>query len=306
MELSSWFVIINPKAGNGNALKQWPKIKMLLNASQFNFKFAFTEYKNHAATLTTNAINEGFKNLICVGGDGTLHAIVNGLMLENTTESSLITIGIIPIGTGNDWVKTYSIPTKIEDAIQRIKKKNKKSQDIGKIDFLHSKKQPLYFNNLAGIGFDGLVAKKTQKLKHFGKVSYLIAACQALLTFKNFKVEVVLKNNHFTSKSLMILVGLCQYSGGGMRLTNNPNPKDGLFDVTNVKDFNTWNFITNLHKLYNGKVHTVKKVKTFKTDMLIIKRNLEKNKLYIQADGEVLEAENIKISILKKAFSFYC
>ena len=306
MPHSKWYVIINPKARNGSALKQWPKIEAQLKTAGFNFQFAFTEYIGHAAKLVINATNKGFRNIICVGGDGTLHAVVNGLMLQKEVESSTIIIGFIPIGTGNDWAKTYNIPKKTDEAIQLIKNNNIGIQDIGKIDFLESKNPSVYFNNLAGIGFDGLVAKKTEKLKHLGKLSYIIAACQSLLNFKNFEVEIVCKNNRFTTNSLMVLAGLCKYSGGGMRLTNSPNPVDGLFDVTNVTNFNIWNFITNLPKLYNGKVQTVKKVKTFKTDSVLILINKRKEGFYMQADGEVLAAENINISILQKAFSFYC
>lgn len=305
MDTDNWFVIINPKAANGNALKQWPKIKLLLKASGFNFKFAFTTYKRHATLLTTNAIKEGYKKLICVGGDGTLHAIVNGLMLQTEVNTSAICVGIIPIGTGNDWVKTYGIPTKIEEAILVIKNKTIKVQDIGKIDFLESKKQSLYFNNLAGIGFDGVVAKKTEKLKHLGKFAYIIAACRALISFKNFEIEIVYKNNRFTTNSLMVVVGLCQYSGGGMQLTNTPNPVDGLFDITNVTNFKIWDFVTNLPKLYNGKAASIKKVKTFKTNTLLLLPNTKQKDFYIQADGEVIKAENIKVTLLKNAFSFY-
>jgi YegS/Rv2252/BmrU family lipid kinase len=306
MDPSNWFVIINPKAGNGTALKQWPKIQSLLIANHFSFQFEFTDNKGHATVLTIKAVNNGFEKIICIGGDGTLHAVVNGLMRQNKVESSSIPIALIPIGTGNDWAKTYKIPRTIEAAIQLLKTPNIKVQDVGKIDFLDSKKPSVYFNNLAGIGFDGLVAKKTETLKHFGKLSYLVAACQCLASFQNFEVEIIYANNRFTTQSLMVLIGLCQYSGGGMRLTNSPNASDGLFDVTNVTNFNIWNFITNLPKLYNGKIKSAKKVNTFKTNNLILLTNKRFENLYIQVDGEVVVAENISISIQKKAFSFYC
>lgn len=303
---SKWFAIINPKAGNRSALKQWPKIESQLISKGFNFEFAFIEYVGHATKLVINAADKGFRNIICIGGDGTLHAVVNGLMVQKVVKSSAICIGVIPIGTGNDWAKTYAIPNKTIEAIQLIKKNITKIQDVGQIEFLDSKKPSVYFNNLAGIGFDGLVAKRTEKLKHLGKFSYLIAACQTLLTFKNFKVEILYKNNRYTTKSFMVLVGLCTYSGGGMRLTKTPNPEDGMFDIANVTNFNAWNFITSLTKLYNGKAHTIKKVETFKTDSILIRSNNYSNNLYIQADGEILEAENISITIKENAFSFYC
>ena len=305
MKPTHWFIIINPKAANGFALKQWPIIKKQLKVTLFNFEFAFTQHVGHATSLTLNAVNKGFRNIICVGGDGTIHEVINGLMLQKVTVSSPINLGVIPIGTGNDWAKNYNIPHDHNSAINLIKNNNIKIQDIGEIEFLDSKKPSIYFNNLAGIGFDGLVAKKTEKLKYLGKLSYLVAACHALLTFRNFNVEIVSNNSRFKTRSLMVLIGICSYSGGGMRLTSNPNPQDGLFDVTNVINFTIWDFIINLPKLYNGKVETAKKVKTFKTDNILILSNKRKRDIYIQADGEVIPAENIKITLHKKALSFY-
>jgi len=303
---SSWFVIINPSAGNGSALKQWPNIKSLLSTNNFNFQFAFTNYPEHATILVLKAVKIGFRKIICIGGDGTLHHIVNGLMRQKVVASSAIPIGVIPIGTGNDWTKTYNIPKKIDIAIQLIKRNTIRVQDIGKIEFLDANKQAVYFNNLAGIGFDGLVAKKAEKLKCFGRFSYLIAACQALLTSKNFEVEIVYKNRCITTKSLMVLIGLGRFSGGGMCLTNTPDPSDGLFDISNVINFKILDFILNLPKLYNGRIDKAKKVNTFKTDWLLIRIKNDLNNLYLQTDGEVLVAENLSITLLKNAFSFYC
>lgn len=105
-----WFVIINPTSGNGSSKRKWPRIKALLNAEYFDFDYAFTEYENHSVLLVQIAVKQGFKKIISVGGDGTLHNIINGIQRQNTVNSSYIQIGVIPIGTGNDWIKTYNIP----------------------------------------------------------------------------------------------------------------------------------------------------------------------------------------------------
>ena len=74
--------------------------------------------------MVQNAIKIGFRNIISVGGDGTLHHVVNGIMMQRYVKTSDITISVIPLGTGNDWVKTYNIPTSIKEAIEIIYKKN--------------------------------------------------------------------------------------------------------------------------------------------------------------------------------------
>ena len=103
----------------------------------------------------------------------------------------------------------------------------------------------------------------------------------------------------------MILIGLCGYSGGGMKLTKNPNPFDGFFDVSIAKDFSKLDILLNASKLYNGKIVDFKKVVPLKTTSIEIK--IEEDKLpYIQADGEIIGKGGFKASILPKTFRFYC
>ena len=103
----------------------------------------------------------------------------------------------------------------------------------------------------------------------------------------------------------MILIGLCKYSGGGMQLTKSPDPLDGLLDLTIAKDLNKFEIIKNLAKLFNGTITNHKKVTTLKTKCVTIEIN-QKMAPYIQADGELIGTGNIEVSIIKKAFSFYC
>jgi len=299
-----WFVIINPTSGNGSSKTLWPKIEALLLTYQFNFEYAFTEHEKHSIDLIQQTVNQGYKDFICVGGDGTLHNIVNGIMLQNTVTSSSINIGVIPIGTGNDWVKTHDIPKDIEAAIKIIKNGNINQQDLGKIQFSNSSKPPVYFNNLAGVGFDGYVVSKVGKYKRFGPLAYLLGTLMGLSSFKNFKTEVIINSEVYSANSLMVLIGLCQYSGGGMQLTKTPDPFDGRFDISLAGDFSTWDILKNTLKLFNGRIVNFKKVKNFKSEHISVKITQEP-KPYIQADGELIGTGDFAISIIPRAFSFY-
>ena len=299
-----WFAIINPTSGNGSSRQKWPQIKTLLESYNFDFDFAFTEHENHSQELIQQAIENGFYNIICVGGDGTLHNIVNGIMNQTNVSSNQVPIGMVPIGTGNDWIKTHNIPNDFEKAIQLIKTGNKKIQDLGKIEFLDEDRNPVFFNNLAGVGFDGFVVSKVHKYKHFGALAYLTGAALGLFSFKNFKSKVVVDNKEINSKTLMVLVGLCNYSGGGMQLTKNANPFDGLFDISIAKDIGKLDVIKNLTKLFNGKIVNHKKVETLKNEAISIIID-EEDLPFIQADGELIGQGNINLSVVPKAFSFY-
>ena len=303
--LKKWFVIINPTSGNGSCNKHWPKIERLLKIYDFDFQFAFTKHAKHSSLIVQQAIENDITNIISVGGDGTLHNIINSIMSQNQKAPTTITVGIIPIGTGNDWVKTHNLPKDFEKAIQLIKNGQTKLQDVGKIEFFNSNIKPVYFINLAGIGFDGFVVSKVKKYKRFGALSYFIGAIFSLLSFKNFQSKVRLNSKEVFGKTLMILIGLCKYSGGGMQLTKTPNPFDGFFDVSIAKNLSKLDVVKNMSKLFNGDIINYKKVETHKCDTITIEI-IDNNIPFIQADGELIGTGNIKVSIIAKSFRFCC
>lgn len=301
----SWFVIINPTSGQGSSKKSWPKIKKLLEAYNFTFNFTFTSYPKHSIRLVQEAISQNTKHIICVGGDGTIHNIVNGIMSQTKVPSYKVHVGVIPIGTGNDWVKTHNISYDFETAIKQIKKNIIVTQDIGKLVVGNNKKTPVFFNNLAGIGFDGYVVSTVEKYKRFGALAYLYSSILGLFSFKNFNATLSVESETVSGKNLMILVGLCKYSGGGMQLTKNSNPLDGLLDITIAQNLSKFEIIKSLSKLFNGNITNHKKVKTLKAASVAVQINQEELP-FIQADGELIGKGNIKVSIITKAFSFYC
>lgn len=305
-ELSKkWLVILNPTSGNGKSKRRWPEIKRLLELHQFDYQLVVTEFSKHSITLVHDYVDKGFKDIICIGGDGTLHNIVNGIMSQSKVPSHTIHVGIIPIGTGNDWVKTYNIPTNIHAAIKTILRGNLLCQDIGKITFTAQRSNPVYFNNVAGIGFDGYVVSKSNLFKYLGSCSYFLGALIGLSSYKNFNADISINSNVLGSSStLMTVVGLCKYSGGGMILTQKANAFDGLFDVSIAKNLSKFEIIKNLRHLFNGKITNHNKVISLKTKAIGLEIH-GKNFPFVQADGELLGTGNIEIHVIEKAWSFY-
>lgn len=105
----NWFVIVNPTSGNGKFLKKLNFIKKQFQKNNIDITMVITKYIHHEKTLVQQAIIDGFTKFISVGGDGTLHHIINGIMQQNIVKTSEIKVAVIPVGTGNDWVKTYKI-----------------------------------------------------------------------------------------------------------------------------------------------------------------------------------------------------
>lgn len=299
---TNWFLIVNPTSGNGKSKKNWRKISDELKKQNILFSFAFTEYYKHEEILVENAIKKGFTKIISVGGDGTLHHVVNGIMKQKLVETNSIQLAVIPIGTGNDWVKTYNIGTKIEKSIAIISKEKTILQDIGRLETENN--TITYFTNVAGIGYDGYVASKLKKLKSFGGIAYLLSGLYGLLFYKKTKLIIEINNQLLKEKCLMVVFGICKFSGGGMQFTKDVNTSDGLLDITIAKNLTLIDMILNLPKLYNGQIVHHKKVESYKTTSLKITPFLKSEKPFIQADGELINSGSISVSILKKAIQF--
>ena len=297
--LNSFFIVVNPHSGNSNFKKSWEKITYILKLKNINFSYSFTEYRKHEVILVDKAIEQGYRNIISVGGDGTLHHVVNGIMKQRYIKTSKIKLGVIPLGTGNDWIRTYNIPNSIKKSIDVILKNTTVLQDIGCLTLLNGKKE--YFNNLAGTGYDGYVVKNLNYLKKMGSLAFLVSGLYSLFSYKKTKYKIIINNKTINEQCLMILFGICKYSGGGLRVTKDPNPKDGLLDITIVKNISFLDLLFNIPKLYNGDIIHHRKVTNYKTRELKILDNYNST---IEADGEIIGNGSLNVTIKQNAVLF--
>ena len=298
--INSWFLIANPTSGNRKFSKYWKEIQQLLKDKNINYSFAITEYSKHEIELVQDAIQQGFKNIISVGGDGTLHHVVNGIMMQRYVKSSDITIAVIPVGTGNDWIKTYNIPNNVKKSIEIIRQKKIILQDIGVLQT--NNKHVRYFNNVAGLGYDGFIVNKLKKLKPFGSLSYLLAGAYGLLFYKKSVFKVSFDKIEVETNCLMTILGICKYSGNGMQFTKDVHTSDGFLDITIAKNITLLDLLLNITKLYNGKFVNHKKVETYKTKEITVQPKISNP--YIQADGELVGTGKVTVKIIEKAIKF--
>ena len=290
-------------SGMGKARKNWNRIQNLLSKHEFNYSFAFSEYSKHETVLVQNAIKNGYRKFISIGGDGTLFHVLNGVMNQEIVSSLEISIGVIPIGTGNDWSRSYFIPRNIEKAILVIKNKKTIVQDVGLVT-LENNNANAYFNTLAGSGFVGHVVHKTNAIKKIGALAFAVGTLLSLAGHKLNAIKASVNNQEIYAKSLLIVVGNLKYAGGGMQLTQNPNGSDGLLDVTIAKNISKIGVIINVLKLFNGKIVNHKNVENFKTTLLKVEITDNSNS-YVIADGEMLGEGNYTIQIIPKAVTYF-
>lgn len=295
--MNTWFVILNPTAGSGKAEKDWPKIEAQLKRARFDFDLHKTARQGHAAELVKEGISKGYRKFLCVGGDGTLHHAMNGIMQQEEISSTEPTLAMIPVGTGNDWVRTYGIPTNYEETIRGIKLGKPFIQDVGLATF-GDQKEERYFINFAGAGFDGYVVKNAGK--RFGKLSYLWGLATCLFSFKTPSLHVEVNDENRQGKFYMTIAGIGQYGGGGMRLMPNAITNDGLLDLTLAGDLSKMDVVSNLGKIFSGKLLSHPKVESIRCKQIII-QPLDDQECWMEADGELLGQGPFEIKIIPSA-----
>ena len=298
-----WFVIVNPNAGKRKGEKDWLEIAAQLTAAKIEFVSVFTEHRGHAVILTRKYIENGYRNIIVVGGDGTLNEVVNGIFTQAHVPTDRVVLAMIPVGTGNDWCRMFNIPNDYKQAIKLITKRKIFIQDTGTIKYVSSEgsEKTRYFINMAGMGFDALVAKKTNKQKDLGKsnpMSYVVNILSSLFLYTSTKVTILLDNEKITSDIFSMSVGICQYNGGGMKQAPGALPDDGLFDMTLIKPIGKFKIIRNIIKLFDGTFTRLPEVSTYRSSKIIIH---SEPRMFMEADGESLGHTPFVFNILHQS-----
>lgn len=308
MENNLWYIIVNPRAGGNKTKEDWPKIESILKEQGFKFEVVITEYMLHATLLAREAIvKRGFRKIISVGGDGTLNEIVNGIFTQNQVKVLDITLGVITVGTGNDWGRMYNLPSSYSEQIKILKKGSTYKHDIGKVSYLqHGENKDHYFINIAGIGYDALVAKKTNIAKQKGAtgvLTYLVSLVTGLFQY-NFNNIVIERDGVelFSGKVFSVSIGICKYNGGGIMQLPNAISNDGLFDVTIIRKVSKFKVIRNITRLYNGTFTKIKEVEMHTGKHFTLK-GIPEESVFLETDGESLGNSPLTFSILERSIN---
>ncbi len=300
--MKEWLAVVNPNAGIGRVRKDWSRISALLEKHGIGFQAVFTKGPLHAIDIVEEHVAQGYRKILAVGGDGTMNEVVNGIFRQQTVPTTDITVGMISVGTGNDWIRTYNIPLDYEDAIRVLKKEKRLVQDAGTVRYYNSNREKMrYFINMAGFGFDGLVAQKTNADKIRGKSNpllYLKNLITSLFIYKSCGTKLIVDGKEVKDKIFSVGVGIGQYNGGGMRQAPDAKTDDGLFDLTVIKDLTKMSVVANVRRLYNGTIKKHKQVECFLCKNILIESD---RPLLLEADGESLGHSPFEFNIVPKS-----
>ena len=299
-----WFVVVNPNAGNGKGKKDWQQISLLLDQAGLPHTNVVTEHKGHAITLVHRYIDMGFNRIIVVGGDGTLNEAVNGIMTQRRVYPHEIELALIPLGTGNDWVRTHGIPTDYVNAINVIKQGRVVRHDAAFVKYMDdSSPHKRFFINIGGMGFDAEVNLKVNAksgLLKSTEVAYLYNIFTTLLQHSNSKVKFTLDGTRHEREVFSMAAGICCFNGSGMKQLPFAKFDDGLLDVTVIGKVSKVKIIRSIKKLYDGSFTELKEVETFTGKHLIV----ESDPMFrMEVDGESLPPSVYEVQIMEGALS---
>ena len=308
-ENTKWLVVVNPKASVGKSGKDWPIIKQLLIDEGIDFDYVLTEYPQHAIEIVRNAIIEkGFHKFISVGGDGTNNEIINGIFTQNSIPTTDIMMAVIPIGTGNDWRRTFDIPLEYNEVVKIIKAGHSFVHDIGKLTYYNDgNPKTRFFLNAAGSGLDENICRSTNLMKQQGKqgtIRYLISTVKCLLKYHYVHVKIEVDNKMVIEDDVLSLsIGNCQYVGGGMKMMRDAIPNDGLLDITAVRKLSIFKFAANVKKLYDGTfIDNLKEVETFRGKRICVV-SVPPHSLNVETEGETLSNSPFEFEIIPQAIN---
>jgi len=302
MKKAKWLVVVNPAAGGGKAGKDWPGIESLLNAHGIHHESVFTNRRLHAMVLAKQKIESGFNKIIVVGGDGTMNEVINGVFAQKKIATHEVMLGMISVGTGNDWGKMFDIPADYEAAIETIKNQKTFIQDAGVVKYYRSNKTwQRYFINIAGMGFGAKVVARSNNLKAKGKSSpglYLLTLFTSLLSYRSIRAQIEIDGASFKRKVFSMSVGIGKYNGGGMIQIPDAIADDGLYSITLIKKMGKIRVIANIKKLYNGKITQHKKVESYTGKVINVH---SPSILHLETDGETLGHSPLEFQIIPRS-----
>lgn len=302
---SVWYCVMNPIAGKKDYKIVWNEIDKSLTSNNIEHQIYFTNSRKDAEKQVIKKAEEGFVNFIAIGGDGTVHEVVNGIMKQTIRPSEDITLAVIPVGTGNDWAKHHGINYDMDRLCASIKSGTTRNQDVGIASFnrngVHLTE---YFNNVAGMAYDAFVVEELEKRKSKpNKFIYIFSVLSMLFRYKLQEAKVKYGDKEILKRFYTINVGICKYSGGGMSLVPHAIHDDGLLAVTLAGQLNKFEVLLNTYRFYNESLIKHPKIESFQVKNMHV-TSIEKEPIYLELDGETAGHNPVEFTIVEKALRF--
>lgn len=309
-----WLVVVNVFAASRKAGSVWKKAAAMLEEANVPYKAMFTGGPDNAIAISRKSCARGYRRFIAVGGDGTVHDVLNGIAeyvysgVDPDVAISDFTLGVLPVGSGNDWVKSTGVPQDVKSAVDVIAAGHTGFQDVVRVEVLDPSdyaSAPLsvsYMANVGGVGLDARVCEIVNRKKEQGRRGKKLYVSALLYCIKHrvpIRAKVVCDGKEvFYGRYLSIAFGVGRYSGGGMRQTPLAELGDGLLDVTVIPDIPIWTIAKEVPRLFTGTFHKVDVLTMAKCREVLVLPDGEADAEPAEVDGEVVGRAPVRMTVL--------
>jgi YegS/Rv2252/BmrU family lipid kinase len=280
-------LIVNPRSGRGRVEQEMPEIERTLLANGLEFRVMTTQAAGDATRFARTALERGDQFLVAVGGDGTVHEVVNGMFDGRTAINPEAVLGIVAAGSGCDFVKTFGLPADVTRAVRHLTGDSVFPIDIGVVTYADHDggRVTRLFPNIAEAGLGGDSVARAERLpRRLGRSRYFWGFWLAMRKFKAVEVRVDADGRAWSGRANNVVVANGQYFGGGMKISPRSMPADGQLDVQ-VSTGPKSDAFTTLPKIYRGEHIPSPNIKEFLASKITVDAD---RPLRIEADGEVL------------------
>jgi YegS/Rv2252/BmrU family lipid kinase len=293
-------LIANRRAGRGSVAKALPEVEDHLRKRHLEYEVRYTEGRGHATEIARESIAAGKRFLVAVGGDGTIHEVVNGMIVDDrTVGDDQPVLGVIGAGTGCDFIRTFGIPGMPGHAVSHLDGPESFPIDLGKVTYSAANGPAIrYFANIAEAGLGAATIARSEKLPRFlGPTLYMFAFWLTLRRHRSYQAQVDLVDRSWEGKLNNLVVANCQFFGGGMKIAPKAAPTDGLLDVL-IEHARKREAIALLPKIYKGEHLPHPDFELFKRVKVTVTAD---RPLPVEADGELLGETPATFEVLKEA-----
>jgi diacylglycerol kinase (ATP) len=294
-------VMVNPRSARGRVAEEVPEIERQLQAKKLAYRIVMLDTTERATESTREALRAGERFLVAVGGDETVHAVVNGMIADDAPVADDAVLGVIPAGSGSDFVRTFGLPGDVIKAVRHLADDQAYRIDVGKVSYLDGEvARARYFANIAEAGLGGAVARRARRLsRRWSRSGYFLGFWLSLLRQRPFEVKVQADRKSFTARATNVIVANGQFDRGGMKLSPRSYPGDGLFDVQ-INTGPKSEAFTQIPKMYRGEHVPSPNIKELRGREITVDAD---RPLAVQADGEFLGTTPATFTVLHEAIT---
>jgi YegS/Rv2252/BmrU family lipid kinase len=251
--------------------------------------------------LARQAGRDGYEMVVAVGGDGTIHEVVNGL--ADGQALGRMALGIVHTGAGGDYVRTIGLALAPDESCRRLGQCRRRKLDLGLVEYYSAGKPARrIFVNFAGHGIDAAIVRATTgTYKKLGaKAAYYLGMLTSFIGYRNAQAVIKLDGNEKKGRYCTVILSIGKYGGGSMKVAPNADPADGLFDVVQIGDLSKLDLLKSFPRIYKGTHLTHPNVRVDRAREVAIETALD---WPLQADGELLGFSPARFFILPGALT---